>query len=489
MRWLVGVLAVVVVALALGWALFVPIADWLASHDVGHVTGALRMARLQMARDAARGRLLTFGAGLFAMGALIFTALNFNLLRRNSEQADRWQRRTHELTEQGQVTDRYTKAIEQLGSNTADVIIGGIYALERIARDSPRDHPTVMEVLAACIREHSREPLPRTTSGVDTPERAMRPDIQAAVTVIGRRDTTHDGGQINLRHVYLPHADLPGAKLFGVDLEGADLTGANLTGVKLKEANLRDAHFEGANFAPAEVPIPGVAGGYTYTASDLRGADLAGADLTDAVLAGADFKDATLHRTILCCAILGNADLTGANLAGAVLAGAVLTGANFTGADLTGADLTDASLMGANLTGANLTGVDLTDARLGMANFTRAILHGANLTQAMLIGANFTGARLTGANLTRAYLSADLTDARLGNANLTSADLSRAVLIRADLTGARLTSADLTDADLTSADLTNARWPKELPVPDSWVRDPGSSRLRRADADTDDYRN
>ena len=55
------------------------------------------------------------------------------------------------------MTDRYTKAIEQLGSDKLDVRIGGIYALERIARDSARDHPTVIEVLAAFVREHSRE--------------------------------------------------------------------------------------------------------------------------------------------------------------------------------------------------------------------------------------------------------------------------------------------------------------------------------------------
>jgi hypothetical protein len=51
------------------------------------------------------------------------------------------------LARQGQVTDRYTKAIEQLGSDKLEVRIGGIYALERIAHDSPRDHPTIMEVL------------------------------------------------------------------------------------------------------------------------------------------------------------------------------------------------------------------------------------------------------------------------------------------------------------------------------------------------------
>ena len=182
-RWLAGV-AAVVLGLAFVWALFVPAADLLAHHDVGAATGPLH----ETALDNARGRLLTLGAGLVAAGALVFTALNFKLLRRNSEQADQWQRRTHELTEQGQVTDRYTKAIEQLGSDKLDVRIGGIYALERIARDSPRDHPTVMEVLTALIREHSREQWPPPARDGAEPERSTRPDVQAAVTVIGRRD-------------------------------------------------------------------------------------------------------------------------------------------------------------------------------------------------------------------------------------------------------------------------------------------------------------
>jgi hypothetical protein len=118
-----------VLLVAVAWVLFVPVADWLAHHDVGSAKGPL----LQTARDAARGRLLTLGAGLLAAGALGFTARNFTLSRR-----------TFVLTEQGQVTDRYTKAIEQLGSDKLDVRIGGIYALERVACDSARDHPTVM---------------------------------------------------------------------------------------------------------------------------------------------------------------------------------------------------------------------------------------------------------------------------------------------------------------------------------------------------------
>ncbi len=115
-RRLVGGIAIVVLALTIAWVLFVPTADWLAHHDVGSAKGSLH----ETARDAARGRLLTFGAGLFAAGALVFTARNFTLSR------------------EGQVTDRYTKAIEQLGSEKLDARIGGIYALERFARDSAK---------------------------------------------------------------------------------------------------------------------------------------------------------------------------------------------------------------------------------------------------------------------------------------------------------------------------------------------------------------
>ena len=63
------------------------------------------------------------------------------------------------------MTDRYTKAIKRSALKKLDVRIGGVYALERIARDSARDHPTVMEVLGAFIREHSREQWPPLDSG------------------------------------------------------------------------------------------------------------------------------------------------------------------------------------------------------------------------------------------------------------------------------------------------------------------------------------
>jgi hypothetical protein len=57
--------------------------------------------------------------------------------------------RTYRLSREGHLTDRYTKAVEQLGSDKIEVQLGGIYALERLMRDSSTDQPTIVEVLAA----------------------------------------------------------------------------------------------------------------------------------------------------------------------------------------------------------------------------------------------------------------------------------------------------------------------------------------------------
>jgi hypothetical protein len=187
--------------------------------------------------------------------------------------------RTLALGEQGQVTDRYTKAIEQLGSTELAVRLGGIYALERIARDSARDHPTVMEVLTAFIREPAHlGATPTTRAGLQGRPR-LRADVQAAITVVGRRNAGHDnpGQRIDLAEAHLAGADLAGADLRGVDLAQADLTDAQLTGTQLTRANLWRADLTRADLARA----------------DLTGAILDDAILTDTKLAETNLQDAT----------------------------------------------------------------------------------------------------------------------------------------------------------------------------------------------------
>ena len=168
------------------------------------------------------------------------------------------------VAEEGQITERFTRAIQQLGDDENMAIrLGGIYALERIAKDSEKDHGPIMEVLTAYVREKA----PRQDYDYE-PQADERPptDIQAILTVIGRRETTGKGrrnDRLNLSQTHLVGAILPDANLREADLPRADLRHANLSRthldeadldtVRLNRANLRETHLNKVNLFMAEM--------------------------------------------------------------------------------------------------------------------------------------------------------------------------------------------------------------------------------------------
>ena len=319
--------------------------------------------------------------GLAAVIALIFTSLS---IRATGAQL--------QIAEQGQITDRYNAAITNLGSPSADVRLGGIYALQRIMQDSTRDQPTVVAVLCAYVRDRGTAAYAKAHPSAPNTLFTLSPppaDIQAALTVVGTRNTADDGSTtvVDFTAAYLSGAYLSGAQLSHAHLFAANLTRAFLIDVNLSGANINDANLTGAYVTNANLS------GATFIDAKLSSAELFGSNLTGANLNGADLSDADIF----------DAYLTSANLFHAKLSGADLLGSNLTSAYLLSADLVDANLIDVNLSGSNLIGANLTGADLRNANLTGADLFGSNLT-----GANLTGADLNGANLT----SADLTDAR-----------------------------------------------------------------------------
>ncbi|NUT49804.1 MAG: pentapeptide repeat-containing protein [Saccharothrix sp.] len=220
-------------------------------------------------------RMAAMATALAAVSALWFSAQS---LRATEAQL--------RLTEQGHLTDRFGRAVEQIGSDKLDVRLGGIYALERLARDSARDHPTVVEVLAAFVRDHA--PI-GSCVGVTDPFTRPATDVQAALTVIARRDVSRDNGtqvDLSLACLYgakLPNAQLAGAILQETNLEHAELRGTNLAGAVLRHARLTVARLNDADLT-----------GAVLTGADLEGAALSGADLTGARLDGANVEHTDL---------------------------------------------------------------------------------------------------------------------------------------------------------------------------------------------------
>jgi hypothetical protein len=199
--------------------------------------------------------------GIALLTGLLFTWRNLRLTEQTS-------RHTLDLSRKGQINDRFIKAIEQLGAIDQDggkkleVRLGGIYALEQIAKDSPDDHHwPVMEILTAYVRENApwqeeEQPSIEETSPSETqptPSNQLRPklalDIQAILTVLGRRARTYSKGED--QRLNLARTNLQGVQLRGAHLERADFAHAHLEAAVLWDAHLEGAHFDHAHLEGA----------------------------------------------------------------------------------------------------------------------------------------------------------------------------------------------------------------------------------------------
>ena len=116
------------------------------------------------------------------------------------------QKTDQHLREQQQITDRFLRAVNQLGSDMIDVRFGGIFALERVARDSPSDRPAINEVLSAYIRRRLPHTEARDEHVDPLPYRA--PDAQAALTVLCRSPLCDGRIDSGARRLDLSRTDL-----------------------------------------------------------------------------------------------------------------------------------------------------------------------------------------------------------------------------------------------------------------------------------------
>lgn len=201
-------------------------------------------------------------------------------------------------TQQQSPKQRLRIASEQLGNKTIETSLAVINDLEQIAHNHPQYHWIIIDILTTFVRKNAPYmPQEELTSNLRA---KVRVDIQAALTVIARRDANKDPENEQLD---LSHTDMRGANLNGANLEQTNLYQVNLAGANLREANLAGAILSAANLQGANLYL----------------ANLEGAILSAANLSGANLSGANLHRTSLYLA----------GLHGAIFNDAILDGANF----------------------------------------------------------------------------------------------------------------------------------------------------------------
>jgi hypothetical protein len=279
-RWGWLVLGLAGMLVLVGMVLFAP--RWMVAQDTE--TSGLSAEQYGKAISDARTAVLQAVGGLLLAAGAIAT----------------W--RQVRISREGQITERFTRAVDQLGSDKRDVRLGGIYALARIARDSQSDRVTIAEVLSAFVREHapwppgndSGETLTPPSDGADRKPSLLidrMPDVHAAVNALSRLQLEgvprFDLSRTDLRRVTVD-GSLQGVNLMRANLQFAILPGGDLRNAWLNWANLQKAILQDADFR-----------GAALTDADLRGANLRDADLREAGLSGADLREALLQNTKL----------------------------------------------------------------------------------------------------------------------------------------------------------------------------------------------
>jgi hypothetical protein len=164
------------------------------------------------------------------------------------------------------VTELYTKAADQLGSEKAPVRLAGLYALERLAQANPSQRQTVVNVLCAYLRMPYQPPeeAPRadageqdgTDNGVGPEPAASRGDtIESVQAAAGERERRIQEREVRLtaQRILTDHLLAgPGRLLFSgfwgnrdLDLTGALLIDFSLFHRQAGRAKFNDATFLG----------------------------------------------------------------------------------------------------------------------------------------------------------------------------------------------------------------------------------------------------
>ena len=331
-----------------------------------------------------------------ALGVVVLGTLYVGWRRANAAE------RTVEVAQEGQITERFTRAIDQLGHEKVSIRLGGIYALERIARDSAVDRWPVMQVLMDSVPRRLRCDLEmmEPTDPREQFEEPVTADVQAILTVLGRLNAKNRAGErINLRR-----ADLRGADLRGLDFQGAILVEARVEGLLLHRVILRQADLQRADFRRTVLDDADLRKADLRHA-DFRGAQLDGADLRCADLTGADFQWGPLSFSPSgTFGSTSNNPATRTELKRADLRGATLRHAHFEGADLGGADFQGADLSQSSFRRAWVqdTSGNLVQDR---AEFC-TVMTDSNFQDADIRGADFTGAF----GLTQTQVDSAITD-------------------------------------------------------------------------------
>ena len=296
-----------------------------------------------------------------------------------------------EVNQQGQITERFTRAIDQLGATHSngeknlEVRLGAIYALERIAQESQRDHWPIMEVLTAYVREHAKRPKNASGAWSDEKLEPSPPDIQAIMTVLARRRHEFEDEGMHVLDLSKIHLD-------GVNCSNGFFRKANFASSSIKNADFDGVFAEKVNFGDSCL--------YNISMNQAR------------------LREASLWLARLKVVSFENSTMIGVSFEESNVSNCFFSNSDFSRSSFEEANLTDSKILNSDFCHANMRYVNLEE-----TSFVDVNLKGVALLYSNLKNSMFRRVVLAGADLSGAEMSTDLTDSCLAGASLVKATI------------------------------------------------------------------
>lgn len=138
------------------------------------------------------------------------------------------------------ITELYTKAADQLGSDKAPVRLAGLYSLERLAQDNPGQRQSIVNLICAYLRMPYKLPLDSNQGDAPSEAHLFDPAVQEKQVRLAAQEVLH-------RHLTIPKAQLRSYRDFweSVDL---NLSGATLIDINFSYCEMNDGIFDKAEF-------------------------------------------------------------------------------------------------------------------------------------------------------------------------------------------------------------------------------------------------
>jgi uncharacterized protein YjbI with pentapeptide repeats len=175
------------------------------------------------------------GAGIGGVFALWLATRRQRTLELQLAETTRVAGVTERDLEERRVTELYTKAVEQLGNDKAPVRFGGLYALERLGQDNPKQRQTIVNVLCAYLRMPFQGPV-AGLRGSAAPEEVDYDESEIQVRLAAQE----------LLKTHLSHGEPGYWPGMSIDLQRATLVDFRLSGCTLEAADFSRARFVGA---------------------------------------------------------------------------------------------------------------------------------------------------------------------------------------------------------------------------------------------------